>query len=202
MNALKAILNHRAFFWTLLALPSLPMVAGLLSGAVPAGELLHESGEFSARFMIIALMITPFVVLFPARRWPRWLLARRRYLGVAAFAYAGLHTIAYLIDKGALQIVVGDLAKTGIWTGWIAFLVFVPLALTSNDWSVRRMGPAWKTLQRAVYVAALFTVAHWVFLEYEMAPALVHFVPLAVLETLRVIKQGNRSRARRDPVTP
>lgn len=64
--------------------------------------------------------------------------------------------------------------------------MFVPLALTSNDASVRKLGRRWKTLQRFVYLAAVATLAHWLFVSRGVGPALVNFAPLAVLETLRV----------------
>ncbi|MFK8033904.1 MAG: ferric reductase-like transmembrane domain-containing protein [Hyphomicrobiales bacterium] len=68
----------------------------------------------------------------------------RRYLGVAAFGYGLLHTIFYLIDKSSLTTVVGELQRLYIWTGWIAFLIFVPLAMTSMYYFVRKMGLWWK----------------------------------------------------------
>ena len=190
MSALKTALNSPLFFWLLLALPSIPLTAGLAQGSMPYGELMHVSGEFSARFMIIALMVSPLIVMFPSRHWPRWMLARRRYLGVAAFGYAALHTVAYLLELGALSKIAGDLAKVGIWTGWVAFVVFVPLALTSNDYAVRNMGRAWKNLQRTVYAAAVFTLLHWIFIHNSFGGALVHFAPLAALEAYRIWVRG------------
>lgn len=190
MSSLKSVLNSPVFFWLLLAVPSIPLTLGLTQGSMAYGELMHVSGEFSARFMIVALMVTPLMVMFPNRYWPRWLLARRRYLGVAAFGYAALHTIAYLLETGTVSTIAGDLAKAGIWTGWVAFVVFVPLALTSNDASVRSMGPAWKTLQRAVYAAAVFTLLHWIFIHNTFGGALVHFAPLAALEAYRIWVRG------------
>ncbi len=113
-------------------------------------------------------------------RGPQWMKRNRRYLGVAAFGYALLHTILYLIDKAALDPVLSDLPKLYIWTGWIAFLIFVPLAITSNNWFIRKMGTWWKWLQRWTYAAAVLTLAHWAALNDwgGIAPALVHFGPL------------------------
>ena len=81
-----------------------------------------------------------------------------------------------------------DLPKFYIWTGWIAFLIFVPLAITSSDYFVRKMGRTWKTLQRWTYAAAVLTLLHWAALHDwgGLAPALVHFVPLGLLEGYRV----------------
>lgn len=185
MNTVKTIVNAPVFFWVILALPSIGMIAGAFSGD-SLEPLLHPTGEFAARFMIIAMMLTPLRLLFPSVRWIAWLMKRRRYLGVAAFGYAALHTLYYLIDLGSLSAVLADAVKFGIWTGWVAFLIFVPLAVTSNSYSVRAMGPGWKTLQRFVYVAAVATLLHWIFIHNEVGPALVHFLPLAALEAYRI----------------
>ncbi|MCG8404561.1 MAG: ferric reductase-like transmembrane domain-containing protein [Phycisphaerales bacterium] len=179
------IWNHPYTFWLLLALPSFAFIAEALQGN-DLEALLHPTGEFSARFMIIALMLTPLRMLFPRTRWLAWLMARRRYLGVAAFGYAALHTLYYVIDLGTLSAVLADAVKIGIWTGWVAFVIFVPLFLSSNDVSVRTMGPNWKRLQRWVYVAAVATLLHWIFIHNELGPALVHFLPLAGLEAYRI----------------
>ena len=111
-------------------------------------ELLHPSGEFSARFLIVAMMATPLVMLFRGWRGPIWLKKNRRYLGVVFFGYAALHTLFYVIDKGSMGGVISKISRFYIWTGWIAFVIFVPLATTSTDHFVRTMGPWWRTLQR------------------------------------------------------
>lgn len=188
----KTVLNSRIFLWTLLAIPSIPMILAFANGAVsedgrPATEfLLHPTGEFAARFMIISMIISPFRLMFPKNGFWFWMVRRRRYFGVAAFAYAAFHTVLYLIDMGSLQAVLGEFLAFGIWTGWLAFFIFVPMAVTSNDASVRRLGPFWKPLQRFGYLAAVATLLHWMFVHNEFGPALVHFVPLALLETYRI----------------
>ena len=182
------IFNSHYFFWAVLALPAFPMVLALLSGSADPEGLLHPTGEFAARFMIIAMMITPLRMLFPKPRWRVWLMRRRRHLGVAAFGYAALHTILYVIDMGALQPMLDEFWALGIWTGWVAMTIFVPLALTSNDASQRWLLARWKQLQRFVYPAAILTLVHWVFVHNNLGPALVHFLPLAGLETWRIWK--------------
>lgn len=186
---LKSFLNHPYTFWAVLCLPAIPMVVGLTSGDPKAvHQLLHPTGEFAARFMIMAMMITPLMMLLKGWRGPRWLMKRRRYLGVAAFGYAALHTVLYLIDEGAGAFAGRELAQTYIWTGWLAFAIFVPLAVTSTDGWVRRLGPRWKTLQRFVYGAAVLTLVHWAALHDwgGIGAAMVHFVPLAALEGYRL----------------
>jgi len=199
MTALKSFFNHPYAFWALLSLPALPMIAGVASGdAEVLHQLLHPTGEFAARFLIITMMITPLMMLLKGWRGPRWLMKRRRYLGVAAFGYAALHTVLYLVDEGAVAFTGGELSKLYIWTGWLAFLIFVPLAVTSTDGWVRKLGPRWKTLQRFAYGAAVLTLFHWAALhDWDgVAPALVHFVPLGALEAYRIWSTLQRRRLR------
>lgn len=199
MSTLKSIWDHPFTFWALLSLPAIPMILGLTSGDPEAVEnVLHPSGEFAARFMIITMMITPLMMLFRNASWPRWLMKRRRYLGVAAFFYALAHTVLYLIDEGAVAFTGGEISKLYIWTGWLAFLIFVPLAITSTDGWVRSLGRNWKTLQQFVYAAAVLTLVHWAALHDwgGIGAALVHFTPLAFLEIYRVWSTQTRRRQR------
>lgn len=188
MSALSNTLNSRYFLWFLLAIPSIPMVAGLASGNADAEGLLHPTGEFAARFMIIAMAITPLRMMFPKARWPVWMMRRRRYFGVAAFLYAVLHTVLYIVDMQTLKAMLDEFFALGIWTGWAAFAIFLPLGFTSNNASQRLLLSWWQPLQRWVYGAALLTLVHWMFVHNNFGPALVHFVPLALLQGYRIWK--------------
>ena len=176
--------------WFLFALPGGLMLGTALTSDDPRifHELVHPSGEFSARFPIVAMMATPLAMLLRGWRGPIWLKKNRRYLGVASFGYAALHTLFYVIDKGSMAGVINEVSRFYIWTGWIAFVIFVPLAVTSTDYFVRIMGPWWKTLQRWTYGAAILTLLHWAALHNLEHPtsAIVHFLPLTLLEAYRV----------------
>lgn len=200
---MRALINSPYLFWALLALPAIVLSARLASGSTEPEFLLHPTGEFAARFMIIAMAITPLRLIFPKAGWLLWLQRRRRYLGVAAFGYAALHTIFYIVDMGALQLMLDEFWALGIWTGWAAFAIFIPLAATSNDAAQRWLLARWKQLQRLVYAAAVLTLVHWIFVHNELGPALVHFLPLAALEGWRIWKihlAGKRKTA--EPVSP
>lgn len=188
MGRITTLWNSPYAFWALLSLPSLGMISGLASGSASAEILLHPTGEFAARFMILAMMITPLRLLFAGQRWPIWLMRRRRYLGVAAFGYALVHTILYVVDMASLRLMLDEFFALGIWTGWAAFAIFLPLGLTSNNASQRLLRSWWKPLQRGVYAAAVLTLAHWIFVHNNLGPGLVHFIPLALLETYRIWK--------------
>jgi sulfoxide reductase heme-binding subunit YedZ len=189
------MLSRLSFFspyalWFLFALPGGLMLGTALTSDDPRifHELIHPSGEFSARFLIVAMMATPLAMLLRGWRGPIWLKKNRRYLGVASFGYAALHTLFYVIDKGSMAGVINEVSRFYIWTGWIAFAIFVPLAVTSTDYYVRIMGPWWKTLQRWTYGAAVLTLLHWAALHNWEHPtsAVVHFLPLTLLEAYRV----------------
>ena len=188
MGAAKRLLGSKPLLWALLALPGALIVADYISGDSYAGDYLHSTGEWSARLIILALMLTPLSMLLPGQRWVRWLLSRRRAFGVAAFVYALLHLLFYLIDMQTLFNVLAELGALGIWTGWAAFLLLLPLALTSNQLSMRLLKAGWKRLQRLAYPAALLTLAHWMFVHDNLLPALLNFAPLAALEAWRIAR--------------
>ena len=174
--------------YALLAIPAAFMIFQLASANAAADELLHGSGEFSARLMIIAMACTPLRSIWPQAGWTGWLLRNRRAFGVMAFVYAALHTVFYVIDMETLAYILAEFTALGIWTGWLALAVFIPLAATSTDWSVRRLGSKWRWLHRLIYIAAVATLVHWIYVHNNAAAAWIHFLPLIVLEVIRVVK--------------
>jgi sulfoxide reductase heme-binding subunit YedZ len=188
-DTVKTITNSRYFLWFILALPFAWLGNGLRDGGLVYGEIIHASGEVSARLLLLSLAITPLRLYFSGSNWPNWLLQRRRYFGVAAFVYAAVHTLVYLDRKIGSGLLLQEAAEISMWTGWLAMLIFVPLAITSNDACVRRLRRSWKKLHRWVYLAALLTFAHWILVAFDFVPGLVHFLILLVLETYRVWKR-------------
>ncbi len=182
---LRIILNARIFFWLILALPGIAMVYVFVGGRIDAEGMLHPTGETSARLMIMAMMLSPLLSLFGPRPWLDWLIRQRRYLGVAAFVYAVLHLVFYVIDMGNLADMIAEFWDLGIWTGWAAFLLMALVAAISNETAVKALMAGWKRLQRLVYPAAVLVLMHWIFVHNDFGPALVHFVPLALLVAAR-----------------
>ncbi|MBT6244263.1 MAG: hypothetical protein HOI43_02525, partial [Gammaproteobacteria bacterium] len=106
----------------------------------------------------------------------------------ASFVYAVPHLVAYLAKVGFMKGFGEDLLEPGMWTGWLALLLFVPLAITSNTIAVRRLGKNWRTLHKLVYVAAIFTFLHWLLVAYDPLPALIHAGILVLLMAYRLYK--------------
>lgn len=179
----------KTILWMLLAVPAV-MILGrwALDPQLLPGDLLEPSGEWSARLIVFALMLTPLSMLLPRQSWVRWLVRHRRAFGVAAFGYAALHLLLYVLDMETLAGMLAEIGALGIWTGWLALLLMLPLALTSNDAAMRWLKSAWKKLQRLAYPAALVTLVHWIAVHDGLVPALVTFAPLIVLQAWRIAR--------------
>ena len=154
------------------------------------GEYLHWTGVQSARLLLLTLAITPLIRILPRTAAIRWLMKRRRDLGLVTFAYAAAHTVAYLVRKGDIQLIASEGLEAGLLTGWIAFLVFIALAVTSNDASVRAMGRKWRSLHKAVYVAAILTYLHWVLTAFDPTAGYLHGAVAVILLLARLRKNG------------
>lgn len=193
---LRRLIDSPCLLWLLLALPGAVIIVRYATGATFYGEVVLATGQLSAQLLIATMAVTPLALMFPGRPWVGWLLRRRRYLGVAAFGYAALHTAVYLLRKGTFGLILAEGAEPGLLTGWIALAIFVPLAITSNDASVRRLRRLWKRLHRWVYAAALLTFAHWVITAYDPSIGLIHLAVLVALESFRLwkTKRGGRRR--------
>ena len=184
---MQNIINGKSAFWLLLAFPGLLMLSGYWRGRLDAMDMLHPTGEFSVRFMVVAMCIGPLVVVLGRRPWLAWLVQRRRYLGVASFGYALLHLMFYVIDMGTIADMLDEINIASIWTGWLAFFLMLAPALASNQTSMRVLRAGWKRVQQLTYPAAFFIIVHWTLLEWETLPVIVHFGPLIILNISRII---------------
>jgi sulfoxide reductase heme-binding subunit YedZ len=129
--------------------------------AEPIKEITHRTGDWTLRFLVLTLAVTPL------RRLTGWnsLVSYRRMLGLFAFFYVCLHfVVIYLVlDKFfAFPEIVKDIAKRPyITVGFTGFLMFLPLAFTSTRASIRRLGKRWVTLHALIYAIALAGVVHF-----------------------------------------
>ena len=156
-------------------------------GREPIKALEHELGEIALQLLVIGLTITPLRRYFGVN-----LMKFRRTFGLLAFIYVTLHLLVWLVlDVGILSQIWADILKRPYITiGMAAFVLLVPLALTSNNWSVRKLGPTWRTLHKLVYVAAVLGAVHYIMLTkvWEVEPLAYLAVILGVL-ALRLPKR-------------
>ena len=184
--------NSRYLLWAALALPVAVQTYRYSAEGIYYGEYLHWTGLWATYLLMLTLAITPLRLVVGAADWMRWLGKHRRDLGVASFAYASAHAVAYLVRKADVSLIIDEALSAGMATGWIAFLMFLPLALTSNDYAVRKLKKRWKTLHRLVYVAALLTFAHWVLTAFDPTAGYFAAAIVVVLLLMRVIRPVRR----------
>jgi len=200
LKAAKKFLNSPYFFWALLALPSLPLIFTVLGGGEAGesamAEALETAGTFSALMLIVTLALSPLLLIFSRSRVLKWLIQRRRYLGVAAFSYGMAHGVFYLVDVGSISEVLGSFTDLGILAGWLAMVIFLPMAITSNKVMLRAMGwKRWKLLQQGGYIAAVLVIIHWTMVEPEFGLGQILFGALGILELYRLIRHLADKRA-------
>lgn len=160
--------------------------AGL--GANPIEKITHETGDWTIRFLLITLSITP------ARRLLRIpsLIRFRRMLGLFAFFYGSLHFLTYIwLDQFFnVHSMLADVAKRPFITvGFTGFVLLIPLALTSTAGWIRRLGgKRWQLLHRLIYVTAICGVIHYLWLvKADIRKPLQYGAILAVLLAYRLV---------------
>jgi sulfoxide reductase heme-binding subunit YedZ len=194
LNLAKALLNNRYFVWALLALPAVIALVKVALGTAVLGVVFSVTGVYSERFLVVVLAITPLAMLFKSF-WTRWLLVNRRYIGVAAFLYALEHTVHFVV-KAPLDRFLGTFTRLDMITGWLSLAILLAMALTSNDYSVRRMGTKWKSLQRWGYLATALALAHWLLLDPRASLFLIYVVPISLLMIYRIMHDRYERRQR------
>jgi sulfoxide reductase heme-binding subunit YedZ len=138
-------------------------IAGLSLGPNPVEALIHGLGSWGLRLLLITLCVRPAAVTLHQPR----LMRLRRMVGLWAFTYLVLHFLSWLVIDRALELsgVVADIAKRPyITVGFTALVLLVPLAVTSTDRWMRRLGRRWHTLHRLIYAAALLGCLHFLWL--------------------------------------
>ena len=132
-------------------------------GTDPVAQLEHRSGDWSLRLLLATLAITPL------RKLSGWnkIIRYRRMLGLFAFFYVSVHLCIYLvIDLGGFwsQFLSEIVKRPYITVGFAAWLLLIPLAITSTKAMMRRLGRRWQQLHRLAYLAALLGVLHFMWL--------------------------------------
>ncbi len=189
MSAMNQTLR-RIPVWAVYLLGALPapwlfylgLTGGL--GVEPIEALEHRYGELALQLLIAGLAVTPL-----RRHVGLNLMKFRRAIGVLTFVYVALHLLVWLVLDVQLpsQIWADILKRPYITVGMAGFLLLLPLALTSNNWSVRRLGPRWRKLHHLVYAAALLGAMHYLLLAkgFQIEP-LAYLAAIIALLVLRL----------------
>ena len=179
---------------TLLALATFE-VAGFRLGANPVEEIIHRLGLWGLRFLLITLAVTP------ARRLTGIgpLLRFRRMLGLFSFAYVLMHFLSYaLIDQRLDLAAIGEdiIERPYITLGITALVLLVPLAVTSTNMMMRRLGRRWQLLHRLIYPVAILGVWHFYWqVKKDIVEPLAYAAILLVLLGYRLWVRRQRRRS-------
>ncbi len=157
-------------------------------GANPIEFITHSTGTWTLVGLLTTLSITP---LRKISGW-NWLIRLRRMLGLFTFFYACLHFTTYIwLDQFFdLQMVVKDVIKRPFITvGFLAFVLLIPLAVTSTNAMMKRLGgKKWQTLHRLIYAIAVLGVAHyWWLVKKDITQPLIYALVLAALLGIRLV---------------
>ncbi|WP_299143456.1 protein-methionine-sulfoxide reductase heme-binding subunit MsrQ [uncultured Tateyamaria sp.] len=149
-------------------------------GRDPVKALEHELGEIALQLLIIGLCISPLRKVFGIN-----LIKFRRTVGLLAFTYVTLHLLVWaVLDVQSLERVWADILKRPYITiGMAAFVLMIPLAVTSNNMSIRKLGVVWRKLHLLTYPIALLGALHYVWLArgFQIEPLAYLTVIIALL---------------------
>ena len=163
-------------------------------GANPIEAIIHETGLWALRFLLLSLSATPLRIMF-SWNWPMQL---RRMLGLFAFFYASLHLTSYIyLDQYFSwgDILEDILKRPYITLGMSAWFLLIPLAITSTNKMVNRLGgKRWLRLHKLVYLIAVIAILHYALLIKAgwvlAAPYIAAFIVLMVLRVAFKIREG------------
>ena len=163
-------------------------------GPEPIKEITHHTGEWTLLFLIFTLAMSPLKQITNMNIW----ISVRRMLGLFAFFYASLHMLTYVgLDYrfDINEISKDILTKRFIFVGFAAWLLLVPLALTSSKKMMSVLKQYWKKLHRLIYLIALLGVTHFIWLvKKDVTEPLIYLLIILFLLAFRVkFKKTNLS---------
>lgn len=168
-----------------LALLGLDALQGNL-GANPIEKITHQTGLWTLILLLSTLSITPLRRITGIQ----WLIQYRRMIGLFAFFYAFLHFMTYIwLDQFFdIHSMIKDVYKRPFITaGFTAFVLLIPLAITSTKGWIRRLGKRWQVLHRLIYVSAVAGVTHFIWLvKADLREPLIYATILGGLMAIRV----------------
>jgi methionine sulfoxide reductase heme-binding subunit len=156
-------------------------------GANPIQVITFSTGTWTLVFVLTTLSVTPLRKL--TKQY--WLIQYRRMLGLFAFFYGCLHFLTYIwLDQFFdLHSIYKDVLKRPFITaGFTAFVLMIPLAATSTQWAIRKLGKRWQALHRLIYVTAIAGVVHYIWLvKKDVRTPVIYAIVLAALLLYRLV---------------
>ena len=150
-------------------------------GPEPVDRIINHFGEWTLIFILLTLSMTPLKKITKSVEWIKF----RRMLGLFTFFYASIHMLSYVgLDyRFDFEPLINDvLKKKFIFIGFSAWLLLIPLAITSSERMVRLLKQNWKKIHRLIYIIGIFGVLHYIWLSKT-----IFFKPLIFLIVLLIL---------------
>lgn len=193
------IRRFKPVLFALCLLPFVFLVIGAFTGklsADPIEDITFTTGKWTLRFLLITLAVTPL------RTTTGWntLIRLRRMLGLFAFFYVCLHFSTYIVLEQFFawpEIIEDILKRNYILVGFLGFVLLIPLAITSTNKMMRRLGgKRWQQLHRLVYIAAVAGILHFLWLvKSDVTEPVIHAIILTALLGYRAFYQRRSARS-------
>ncbi len=192
MATSQSMRSAKVLVFSLCFAPTLVLIWDSLTGGLsvnPIEDITHRTGDWALRFVLLTLAVTPF----------RWLsgwnevIRYRRMLGLFTFWYASLHFSTYIVFDHFFDVrsIADDvIERKYVTAGFFGFVLMLPLAVTSTQGWIRRLGKRWSVLHRLIYVAAVAGVVHFLWLvKLETSEPLIYAAVLSGLFLVRVVRR-------------
>lgn len=197
-NFVRFFIKPVLFLW--LAAAAIDLIWGILAedlGPDPHETLLHTTGLWALNSLMVTLAVTP------VSKWLSWplLMITRRMSGLFVFFYATAHIwvfIQFILFFDWADLVSETIKRPYITIGFIAWLMLVPLALTSTKGMVRRLGKNWKKLHKLVYIIGILAVWHFTWqVKLDINKPLVYIILLVILLGWRDFTQRSKAKSKK-----
>lgn len=179
--------------WVLLNIPAL-FLSIYLALFPEHYQFVILTGAYSALTLYIGLLLlNPLISLFPKQKWIKKLNKYRQQIGVSCFIYALIHATGFVVKRGGILKAIPWIIHPVVLLGFASLSILFVLAITSNRFSMRKLGPRWKRLHKATYTAQWLILFHMIFAgttnNYVAALA---FIPLIAFQLARRRKKKLR----------
>lgn len=177
--------------WILLNLPALVILIFLIIEPNMHKTMRAWTGYIAVSLLVLLLAINPLKTLFKNIVFLSQISRYRRVIGVAIFTYSAVHLVCYLIKKGGILAAMKYVFHPVIITGLISFTIFIPLAITSNNYFVKKMGYVkWRKLHEKVYIAEFGIIMHMILMGgTARLVGILSFIPLIVIQYMRRVRK-------------
>jgi methionine sulfoxide reductase heme-binding subunit len=194
----QQIIGIKTVVWVLALLPIIRIFwYGFTDqlGANPVEFIEHSTGTWALVFLLVSLAMTPIRLL----TGQVWQIQIRRLLGLWMFFYAFLHIVTYVwLDFAFLfdEMINDVFEHPRILVGFAAFVLTIPLAVTSNNYMMKKLKTKWKTLHKMVYLIAILAVLHFLLLvKKDLTEPIYYAIALAILLGIRVYYHYKKKKA-------